>query len=99
MARGGRAVTATIKYEMKLKLLTPLLALAIAGCASTPPSPDSSASHPANAQAAQGTFPPPVPMLMNVTNMVIVKPATESAPEHRLGHEQHESKSKTEAEK
>ena len=57
-----------------------------AGCASVP-SPDSSASHPANAQAAQGIVPPPVPMLMNVTNMVMVKPVTEPAPEHQHDHE------------
>lgn len=85
--------------NLKIKLLAPLLALGVAGCASTPPSPDSSASHPANAQAAQGTVPPPIPMLMNVTNMVMVKPVTEPAPEHQHGHEQHEAKPKTEEKK
>ena len=84
--------------KAKLKLLTPLLALTVAGCASVPP-PDSSASHPANPQAAQGTLPPPVPMLMNVTNMVMVKPVTEPAPEHQHGHEAHEAKSKMEEKK
>ena len=69
-----------------------------AGCASVP-SPDSSASHPANPQAAQGIVPPPVPMLMNVTNMVMVKPVTEPAPEHQHGHEAHEAKPKTEEKK
>ena len=83
----------------KLKLLAPLLALAVAGCASTPTPPDSSDSHPANPHAAQGTVPPPVPMLMNVTNMVMVKPVTEPAPEHQHGHEQHEAKPKTEEKK
>ena len=87
-----------MNHKTKLKLLLPLLALTVAGCASVPP-PDSSASHPANAQAAQGTFPPPVPMLMNVTNMVMVKPVTEPAPEHQHGHEAHEAKPKTEEKK
>ena len=83
----------------RFRFLAPLLALGVAGCASTPPSPDSSESHPANAQAAQGTVPPLVPMLMNVTNMVMVKPVTEPAPEHQHGHEQHETKPKTEEKK
>ena len=85
--------------NLKIKLLAPLLALGVAGCASTPPSPDSSASHPANTQAAQGTVPPPMPMLMNLTNMVMVKPVTEPAPEHQHDHEQHEAKPKTEEKK
>ena len=84
--------------NLKIKLLAPLLALGVAGCA-TPIPPDSSDSHPANAQAAQGTVPPPVPMLMNVTNMVMVKPVTDAAPEHQHGHEQHETKPKTEEKK
>lgn len=83
----------------KFRFLAPLLAFGVAGCASTPPSPDSSTSSPANAQAAQGTVPPPLPMLMNVTNMVMVKPVTEPAPEHQQGHEQHEAKPKTEEKK
>ena len=83
----------------KFRFLAPLLALGVAGCASTPPSPDSSASHPANAHAAQGNVPPPTPMLMSVTNMVMVKPVTEPAPEHQHGHEQHEAKPKTEEKK
>ena len=98
VARGGRAVAETMNRKTKLKLLIPLLALAIAGCASEP-LPDSSASHPANAQAAQGTFPPLMPMLMNATNLVMVKPVTEPAPEHQHGHEAHEPKPKTEEKK
>ena len=82
-----------------LKLLAPLLALTVAGCASTPTPPDSSDSHPANARAAQGTVPPPVPMLMNVTNMAMVKTVTEPAREHQHGHELHEAKPKTEEKK
>ena len=78
----------------KFRFLAPLLALGVAGCASTPTPPDSSDSHPANAHAAQSTVPPPVPMLMNVTNLVMVKPVTEPAPEH-----QHETKPKTEEKK
>jgi hypothetical protein len=83
----------------KLKLLAPFLALGLAGCASTPMLPDSTDSHPANAHAAQGTVPPPMPMLMNVTNLVMVKPVTEPAPEHQHGHERPEAKPKTEEKK
>jgi len=77
-------------------LLAALLPLGFAGCTSIPPSPDSSASHPANAQAAQGSVAPPVPMLMNITNMVEVKAVTEPATESQPGHEQHETKPKSE---
>ena len=84
-----------MNHKTELKLLLPLLALTVAGCASVPPS-DLSASHPANPQAAQGIVPPPVSMLMNVTNMVMVKPVTEPAPEHQHGHE---AKPKTEEKK
>ena len=80
----------------KFNLLAPFLAVALAGCASTPPSPDSSTSHPANAHAAQGTVPPPVPMLMNLTNLVTVKPVGEPAPDNQHGHEKHETKPMTE---
>lgn len=84
--------------KAKLKLLTPLLALAVAGCASVPP-PDLSASHPANPQAAEGTVPLTVPILMSVTNMVMTKPITEPPPEHQHGHEAHEAKPQTEGKK
>ncbi len=84
--------------NLKLKLLVPLLALGVAGCA-TPIPPDSSDAHPANAQAAQGTVPPPVPMLMTLTKILMVKPVTEPAPEHQHGHEAHEAKPKTEEKK
>jgi hypothetical protein len=76
-------------------LLAVLLPLGFAGCTSIPQSPDSSASHPANAQAAQGSVAPPVPRLMNITNMVEVKPPTEPAP----GHEGHATKPKAEEKK
>ena len=79
--------------------LSIFVAVAVAGCASAPPSPDSSVSHPANPQAAQGSVPPPVPMLMNVTNLVMVKPVPEPAPENQPGHEKHETKPKTEEKK
>ena len=80
-------------------ILLAALLLVFAGCIGIPPSPDSSASHPANSQAPQGIVPPPVPMLMNITNMVLVKPVTEPAPEHQHGHEQHETKPKVEEKK
>jgi hypothetical protein len=85
------------KTKPGMNLLVPLFALALAGCASTPPAPDSSVSHPANAQAAAGAVPPPVPTLMNITNIVMVKPVTEPVPEHQ--HGQHETKPKTEEKK
>ena len=88
-----------MKHRTKFKILAPLLVLTVAGCASTPMPPDSSDSHPANAHAAQGTVAPPVPVLMNVTNIVMVKPVTEPAPEHQHGHEQHQTKPKTEEKK
>ena len=72
---------------------------ALAGCAGLPPSPDSSLSHPGNAHAAAGAVPPPVPVLMGVTNMVMVKPVTEPAPEHQHGHEKHDAKPKAEEKK
>lgn len=68
-------------------LLTVTLPLLLAGCASTPPSPDMSESHPANPQAAQSPVPPFEPTLLAVTNMVMIKPVTEPAPEHQHGHE------------
>ena len=80
-------------------LLAALLPLGFAGCTSRPPSPDSSASHPANAQAAHGSVAPPVPMLMNITNMVEVKAVTEPVTEPQPDHEQHETKPKTQEKK
>ena len=87
-----------MNIKTKLNLIAPWLALAVAGCASVSP-PDSSVSHPANAQAAQGTVPPPAPMLMTLTNMVMVKPVTEPAPEHQHGQKAPEAKPKTEEKK
>jgi len=84
------------KTKLRVKLLTPLLPLALAGCASTPMPPDSSASHPANPQAAQSPVAPLQPGLLTITNMVVVQPVTEPASEHQHGHGQHEAKSKTE---
>ena len=78
--------------KRKTKLLAPLLALGVAGCTSTPLPPDSSDAHPANAHAAPGALPPLVPMLMNATNLVMVKPVIAPAPEHPHGHGQHEMK-------
>jgi PBP1b-binding outer membrane lipoprotein LpoB len=86
------------KTKPRRNLLVCLLALALVGCATTPPAPDTSVSHPANAHAASGV-PPPVPTLMNITNLVMVKPVTEPAPEHQHGHPQHETKPKVEEKK
>jgi len=75
------------------------LALALAGCASMPASPDATATHPANAHAESSPVPPWRPGLLTITNMVVVKPLTEPAPHHQHGHEQPEAKPKTEEEK
>jgi hypothetical protein len=83
-----------MNHKSDLKLLTPLLALAFAGCVGTPTPPDSSPSHPANVRAAQGIVPRFAPMLMNFTNLVTLKPVTEPAPEHQHGHDA--TKAKTE---
>ena len=81
-----------------MKSFVPILTAAFLGtsCANVPP-PDVALSHPANAHAAQSTFPPAVPTLMSVTNWVVMKPVP--APEHPHGHESHESKSKPEEKK
>lgn len=75
------------------------LPLAIAGCASTPASPDSAVTHPANAHAASSPLPPLQPGLLSITNMVEVKLVTEPAPEHQPGHEGHDTKPKAEEKK
>ena len=83
-----------------MKSFVPILATAFLGtsCANVPP-PDVAVSHPANAHAAQGTFPSPVPTLMSVTNWVVMKPIPAPAPEHPHGHESHEAKPKPEEKK
>ena len=80
-------------------LLSIALPLGLAGCASTPAPPDTAANHPANAQAAASPVPPLQPSLLTITNMVMVKPVTEPAPEHQHGHEAHEAKPGTEEKK
>ncbi len=85
--------------KLRMKLLSPLLALAVAGCATTPAPQDSSASHPANPQAAASPLPPLQPGLLAITNMVMVKPVTNPPPEHQHGHGQHETKPKPEEKK
>ena len=83
-----------------MKSFVPILATAFlaTGCANVPP-PDVAVSHPANAHAAQSPFSPPVPTLVNVTNLVVQKPITAPASEHPRGHESHEAKPKTEEKK
>ena len=90
--------TGSGRHIMKKQLMVtvPILALAVAGCVSTPLPPDSSASHPANPQAASSPVPPLQPGLLAITNMVMVKPVTNAPPEHQHGHGQHETKPKTE---
>jgi hypothetical protein len=75
------------------------LPLAIAGCAITPASPDGASNHPANAHAASSPLPAFQTGLLAITNMVMVKPVTEPAPQHQHGHEKHETKPKTEEKK
>lgn len=85
----------TVKRSRQITMTVAVLSLMLAGCVSTPPPPDSSASHPANAQAAEGTLPPPVLRLLNITNLVMVKPVTEAAPQSH----QHETTPNTEESK
>jgi hypothetical protein len=86
--------TATVRT-----LLGVALPLALTGCAGTPASPDSSATHPANAHADVSPMPPLQPGLLAVTNMVTVKPVTTPAPGHQHGHEGHEAKPTSEEKK
>ena len=79
--------------------LSIFVAIALGGCVSTPPPPDLPASHPANPQAAQSPVPPLQPGLLAITNIVMVKPVTNAPPEHQHGHDQHETKPKTEEKK
>lgn len=79
--------------------LTILAAVVLTGCVSTPTPPDSSTSHPANPQAASSPVPPPQAGLLAITNLVMVKPVSEPAPEHKHGHEKHDTKPKTEEKK
>ena len=74
-----------------------LVTAALAGCVSTPPRPDASASHPANPQAAASPVPPLQPGLLAITNIVMVTPVTNAPGEHE--HGQHETKPKTEEKK
>ena len=76
-----------------------LVAIALAGCVSTPLPPDSSVSHPANPQADSSPVTPLQPGLLAITNMVMVKPVTNAPPEHPYGHDQHEVKPKPEEKK
>ena len=84
--------------KTKQKLFLSFVALALAGCASTPQAPDASESHPANPHAAQSDYPLPQPGLLTITNMVEVKPA-ESATGPEPGHEGHDTKPKVEEKK
>ncbi len=79
--------------------LSIFVAVALVGCVSTAPPPDSSASHPANSQATASPVPPLEPGLLAITNMVMVKPVTNAPPEHQHGHGQHETKPKSEEKK
>jgi hypothetical protein len=73
--------------------------LVLTGCVGTLTPPDSAVTHPANPQAASSPVPPPQPGLLAITNVVMVKPVTEPAAEHHHGHEEHDTKSKTEEKK
>lgn len=85
---------------MKLiHLLSILGAVALTGCVSTPPPPDSSASHPANPQGIVSPLPPLQPGLLAITNVVMLKAITGPAPGHQHGQGQHEPKPKTEEKK
>ncbi|MEQ2005563.1 MAG: hypothetical protein ABMA26_02095 [Limisphaerales bacterium] len=78
--------------------LSIFIAAALAGCVSTPPPPDSSASHPANPQGTASPVPPMQPDLLTLTNLVMLKPSTNAPLEHQHGHGQ-QAKPKTEEKK
>jgi PBP1b-binding outer membrane lipoprotein LpoB len=80
-------------------LLGVALALALAGCASTSAPPDAAATHPANPNATASPVPPLQPGLLALTNIVMVNPGTESAPEHQHDHEKQEAKPRPEEKK
>ncbi len=84
---------------MKSGLLASLLALGLAGCMSVPTPPDSSDSHPANAHAAEGVVPPPISMLMSLTNMGTKETVSRPVPEHQHESTQHGTKTETEEKK
>jgi hypothetical protein len=87
------------QYATVRTVLGVALLLAFAGCASTPASPDTAPTHPANANAASSTLPPLQPSLLTITNLVMVTPVTEPVPEHQHGHGEHGAKPKTEERK
>ena len=87
-------LSATVRTLLGVALL-----LALAGCVSSPSSPDAAATHPANPSAAASPWPAWQPGLLAITNTVMVKPVTESAPEHQHGYAEHESKPKAEEKK
>ncbi|GEM_PF-2244514 len=70
----------------KLNILVTLLAAGFVGCTSMPRSPEASTTHPANAHAAEGAFPPPVPALMTGTDPMIANSDSEPAAEHQPDH-------------
>ncbi len=80
-------------------LLGAALSLALTGCISTPASPDSSTTHPANANADASPVPPLQPGLLAVTNAVMVKPVPAPASEHQHSREGHEAKPQPEEKK
>src|SRR5262245_64682441 len=82
-----------VRTKMNLTVFIAALAQAIlAGCVSAPAPLQTSASHPANPRAAQSPLPPPEPILMSITNMVMVTPATKPTPEAEHSHGKHETK-------
>lgn len=88
-----------MKKSIKSGLIASLLALVLVGCTTAPIPPDSSASHPANAHGAQGIVPPPIPMLMSLTNMGNLENVSRPVPEHQHESTQHGTKTETEEKK
>ena len=82
--------------KLKLNILPAMLALGLVGCAGLPTLPDATTTHPANARAAEGAFPPPEPSLTSGSDALIANSASDPAPEHQLDHGTHGMKPKTE---
>jgi len=74
--------------KFRLKLLTPLVALSLAGCASAPTPPDTSDSHPANPRAAIGAA-SATPSLMAAPTAEPAPPTMKPTDGHTHDHGQH----------
>ncbi len=68
------------------------LPLVLCGCVAPPVAPESSSTHPGNPNSAISAVPPFEPGLLTLTNVVMIKAATNPVPEHQHGTTQDETK-------